>query len=66
MEAEEDFICNNCLIESNRFDVPLALKKYSKGKFGFISKTGDRDRTREYKLNHQNNVLHKWCFHRLS
>ena len=62
METEEDFICNNCLIESSRFDVPLALKKYRKGKFGFISKTGDRDRTREYKLNHQNNVLHKWCF----
>ena len=62
METEEDFICNNCFIESSRFDVPLALKKYRKGKFGFVSKAGDRDRTRENKLSHQTNVLHKWCF----
>ena len=62
METDDDFFCNNCLVESNRFDVPHALKKHRRGKFGFVSKLGDRDRTRESKLSHQNNVLHKWCF----
>ena len=64
LETETDYICQDCVAESDSVELPQPLRRYKKGKYGAVSKNQNVPHINQAMLSHETNPLHIWCLTR--
>ena len=62
IESDKYLICNPCLNNSKRLDVPRPLLAGKKGNFGYIIKATQPQIITSSKKRHCDSPLHLWCY----